>query len=82
MGFAPQKSLLTLGFPNGPVIGPVCNIIYINNFPSSIASRTGLFADDTAVFLTISSLSDSRSLQENILSIEIRDGGGNGVQPF
>ena len=47
----------------GSVIGPCLFLHYINDIPEGIISTVRLFADDTVMYLTIASQTDSHKLQ-------------------
>ena len=61
---------VTTGVLQGYVLGPLLFILYINDIPDNIQSQVRPFADDTTVYLTVSSANDSTVLQSDLDSLQ------------
>ena len=65
-GQSSEKVPVVSGVPQGSVLGPVLFLIFINDLPEDINSRTRLFADDCILYRQLSSKNDQQLLQEDL----------------
>ena len=62
---------VTSDVPQGYVLGPILFLIDINDLPDELASKVRLFADDTAVYLTIGGEDDSNMIQQDLNRLSV-----------
>ena len=65
-GNSSDELQVSSGVPQGSVLGPILFLLYINCLQDSLQSKVRLFADDTAVYLTVQGQADSKKLQNDV----------------
>ena len=65
-GINSEKNSVSSSVPQGSVPGPILFLAYINDLPEQVKSRVRLFADDTGLYLAISTATESVVLQTDL----------------
>ena len=82
-GVASSPTKVLSGVPQGTVLGPLFFLIYINDISKGLTEGTKLrlFADDSLLYRTINSPSDSTILQNDLNTLQLWGKMENGISP-
>ena len=64
-----RSVIVKSGVPQGTVLGPLMFLLYINDIGENIGSSVKLFADDSLVYMAVSSRNDCQRLQDDITTM-------------
>ena len=65
-----HSGTVSSGVPQDSVLRSILFLAYISDLPEHLRSRVRLFADDTAIYLCISFISEANILQEDLCKLE------------
>ena len=60
-----------IGLPKGSVLDPLLFVLYINDHPEVVGNNMKLHADDSKILAIFDTISERKSLQEDLDSISV-----------
>jgi len=69
-GHLSTESPVSSGVPPGTVLGPLLFLVYINDLPNRVRSTLWMFADYCLVYHEIRDIHDTRTLQDDLDSLQ------------
>ena len=67
LGATSRELPFTSGVPQGFLLGPILFLLFVDDLPNTVkTSRVACYADDTNIFKSVDSITDSNTLQSDL----------------